>query len=84
MPLIAEGPEQINRLRVLMIHQGLRMEEKGMRMTARAPTCLSICKKEYGLKGSRETIRRAFEAIMREMGGYEEYLSKNGFPQSDS
>lgn len=83
MTLIADGPEQVNRVRVLMIHQGLRMEEKGMRMTRKAPTCLSICKKEYGLKGSRESIRRQFEAMMRKMGGYEEYLSKNALPPQE-
>jgi hypothetical protein len=80
MPIIAEGPEQVNRLRIMMIHQGLRAEEMGMRLTAKAPTCLSICKKEFGFKGSRESIRRQLEAKMREMGGYEEYLSKRGFP----
>ena len=77
--LIADGPVQVNRLRVLMIHQGLRMEEKGIRMTRKAPSCLSICKKEYGFRGSREDIRRAFEKMMREMGGFDDYLAKNGF-----
>lgn len=77
--IIAEGKEQVNRVRVMMIHQGLCAEERGMRLTAKAPSCLSICKKQYGLKGSRENVRRAFESMMREMGGFEEYLAKRGF-----
>jgi hypothetical protein len=37
-----------------MIYQGLRMEIKfpGMRMTAKAPKCTTILRKEYGMKGT--------------------------------
>lgn len=80
MPVIAEGKDEVIRVRTLMIHQGLCMEEKGMRMTGKAPTCLSICKREFGFKGSREKIRRQLEAKMRTMGGFEDYLARKGLP----
>jgi len=33
-----------------MIEQGIQMEMRGMRMTAKAPPCSSIVKREYGVR----------------------------------
>lgn len=61
-----------------MIHQGLIAEERGMRLTGKAPTCLSICKKEFGFKGNRTAIRKQLETYMISVGGCEDYLSRCG------
>ena len=46
--------EQIDTYRAQMILNGLYMEVKhNMRLTAKAPTCYSLAKKEYGLKGNK-------------------------------
>lgn len=37
-------------IRLLMIRQALEAETRGWRLTRKAPTGLSICKKEFGLK----------------------------------
>lgn len=71
---------EIPRVQLLMVHQGLRAEERGMRMTAKAPTCLSICKKRWGMKGDRFSIRRQVEALMRQAGGFEDVLAKHALP----
>ena len=49
--------EQIDTYRAQMILQGLYMECKhNMRLTAKAPTCYSLAKKEYGLKGNKISV----------------------------
>ena len=60
--------EQINVYRLLTIRQGLRLEAKGMRLTNKAPSCLSIVKREFGFKGSREKVTAQYEAMLRERG----------------
>lgn len=52
-------------VREFMIAQGLRMEVKfpGMRMTAKAPKCSTILRKEYGMKGKPERLLEQFLAF---------------------
>ena len=48
---------QIDTYRAQMILRGLYMECKhNMRLTAKAPSCYSIAKKEYGLKGNKVKV----------------------------
>ena len=48
---------QIDDYRARMILNGLYMEAKhNMRLTAKAPTCYSLAKKEYGLKGNKISV----------------------------
>ena len=64
-----DTPEQINAFRLLTIRQGLKAEMVGMRLTSRAPSCLSIVKREFGIKArTAADALPLFEARLREMG----------------
>ena len=54
--------------RLLTIRAGLKAEAFGMRLTSKAPSCLSIVKKEFGFKGNREKVTAQFEAYMASIG----------------
>jgi hypothetical protein len=60
--------DQINIYRLLTIRQGLLLEARGMRLTGKAPSCLSIVKREFGFKGNRENVTAQYEAMLRERG----------------
>jgi len=67
--LVLDTPAQINGFRLLTIRQGLKAEMVGMRLTRKAPSCLSIVKKEFGIKA--KTAAEAlplFEAYLKELG----------------
>lgn len=64
-----DTPDQINAFRLLTIRQGLKAEMVGMRLTSRAPSCLSIVKREFGIKArTAADALPLFEARLREMG----------------
>jgi hypothetical protein len=67
--IVLDTPDQINSYRLLTIRQGLKAEMVGMRLTRKAPSCLSIVKKEFGIKA--KTAAEAlplFEAYLKELG----------------
>lgn len=57
--------DSINVYRLLTIRQGLKAEAMGMRLTPRAPSCLSIVKKEFGFKGNLQMVTAQYEAMLR-------------------
>ena len=56
----------VNLYRMMTLQQGLAMEMKGMRLTRKAPTCYSIIKREYGLKGNRKRVFDQFSELVRQ------------------
>jgi hypothetical protein len=67
--IVLDTPSQIQAFRLLTIRQGLKAEMVGMRLTSRAPSCLSIVKKEFGIKA--KTAAQAlplFEAYLQTLG----------------
>ena len=58
----------VNTYRLLTIRMGLRAEAVGMRLTSKAPSCLSIVKREFGFKGNREKVTAQFEAMLKANG----------------
>lgn len=60
------GPKAMNLYRMMMILQGLKMEARfpGMRMTAKAPKCSTIVRKEYGLKGNHAKLIEQFQKLV--------------------
>lgn len=60
--------EHINIFRLLTIRQGLKAEARGMRLTRNAPTCLSIAKKEFCLKGNLASVTLQFDDLLRANG----------------
>lgn len=53
-------------IRLRMIHSGLKFEIKcpGMRLTAKAPKCSTILRKEFGLTGKPDKLLAQFEALL--------------------
>ena len=67
--IVLDTPAQINGFRLMTIRQGLKAESRGFRLTRKAPSCLSIVKKEFGIKA--KTAAEAlplFEALLRAQG----------------
>ena len=61
--------EQIDTYRAQMILNGLYMEAKhNMRLTAKAPSCYSLAKKEYGLKGNKTKVYNQLAQLFIEHG----------------
>jgi hypothetical protein len=58
------GRDATHLLRLRMILTGLRVEASGMRLTRKGPSCLTICKKQMGLKGSRDQIIEQVKALI--------------------
>lgn len=57
--------DDINVYRLLTIRAGLKAEAVGMRLTSRAPSCLSIVKREFGFKGNLQKVTAQYEAMLR-------------------
>ena len=52
-------------IRLLTIRHGLKAEIRGMRLTRKAPSCLTICKKEFGIKAKNAaTALPLFDALL--------------------
>lgn len=57
---VSMGPDGVKLYRLLMIKQGMKLELKGIRLTRKAPSCFTIARKEFGLKGNKEKILQDF------------------------
>ena len=67
--IVLDTPTQINAYRLLTIRQGLKAEIMCMRLTRKAPSCLSIVKKEFGIKArTAKDALPLFEAHLQELG----------------
>jgi hypothetical protein len=54
------GKGAVDVYRMITLASGLRMEIRGMRLTRKAPTCYSVIKSEWGLKGNRQKVLSQF------------------------
>lgn len=63
---IFDGAAAVNVYRLATIVSGLRLEMKGMRLTAKAPSCFSIAKREFGLKGNKAKVLEQMERILHQ------------------
>ena len=63
-------------IRLRMIRSGLKFEIRcpGMRLTAKAPKCSTILRREFGLSGKPEKLLAQFEAML-EAHGFLEVVS---------
>jgi|TARA_B100000085_G_scaffold253328_1_gene251713 aspartyl/asparaginyl beta-hydroxylase (cupin superfamily) len=65
---------QIDVFRAQTILRGLYMEAKhNMRLTANAPTCYSLAKKEFGLKGNKVKVYHDLAEMFVKAGIVEDY-----------
>ena len=63
---IITGKENIDRYRLIVLKHGLKLELLGMQK--RKPSCYSVIKDEFNLKGSKQKVYDMFcELIKKEM-----------------
>jgi len=65
MSIIAQGTDQTGLYRMNALRIGLQAEMNGLRLTRKAPTCYSIIKSEYGLKGNKAKVLAQFMDILK-------------------
>lgn len=75
--------EAVDFYRMATLLNGLKLEMKGLRLTAKAPTCYSIIKKEYGFKGNRQKVLEQFEAYFNVMKSKVAHVDLTGKGDSD-
>ena len=61
---VLQGPEGLEVMRLLSRKGALSLELKGLRRRGRS--AYSICKSEYGLKGTRESVLRQMEQMVQD------------------
>lgn len=62
--MVISEPSQIMHFRMLTLRAGLRLEVKGLKRSGRS--FYSIIKKEFGLKGSRESVLEQFDSLIKQ------------------
>jgi len=61
------GYENIKCIRAFTMLSGLRGEiDYNMKLTAKAPSCYTLIKKELGFKGNREKVYELFKQYLKE------------------
>lgn len=65
--IAATGKKAVNIFRLATIVQGMKFEMKtGMKLTSRAPSCFTIARREFGLKGNKDKLLAQMETILAE------------------
>jgi hypothetical protein len=65
--ILIQGPDAIAMLRLMYMVKGLLLEARtGMRLTRKAPSCYSLAKNEFGLKGNKEKVLAQLVEIVRQ------------------
>jgi|TARA_A100001391_G_scaffold164368_1_gene124047 hypothetical protein len=76
------GYENIKCIRAFTMLNGLRSEiDFNMKLTAKAPSCYTLIKKELGFKGNREKVYNLYKEYLKETypqvyADYEERINK--------
>lgn len=60
------GEEGMKLYRMATILQGMYLELKGMRLTRKAPSCFTIARREFGLKGNRLALIQQFSKLVED------------------
>jgi hypothetical protein len=60
--------DQIHQFRRLTLLRGLKLEAEGFQVK-RPPSCYSVVKKEFGLKGNKAKVLEQFTKIVNDMKG---------------
>lgn len=60
------GPDGVKLYRLLTIKHGMEIEFRGFRLTRKAPSCFTIVRREFGLKGNKRKL-------------YEQFCNMHGF-----
>jgi hypothetical protein len=60
--------DQIHQFRRLTLLKGLQLEAEGFQVK-RPPSCYTVVKKEFGLKGNKAKVLEQFTKIVNDMKG---------------
>jgi hypothetical protein len=64
--LIMDGAAAVEVYRISTIIIGMKLEiNTGMRMTRKAPSCFTIARKQYGMKGNKESLLRQMQELLQ-------------------
>jgi len=66
--MMINTPDQIHQFRRLTLLRGLKLEAEGFQVK-RPPSCYSVVKKEFGLKGNKAKVLEQFTKIVNDMKG---------------
>jgi len=66
--MMLNTPNQIHQFRRLTLLKGLQLEAEGFQVK-RPPSCYSVIKKEFGLKGNKAKVLEQFTKIVNDMKG---------------
>lgn len=66
--MMINTPDQIHQFRRLTLLRGLKLEADGYQVK-RPPSCYSVVKKEFGLKGNKTKVLEQFTKIVNDMKG---------------
>lgn len=66
--MMLNTPDQIHQFRRLTLLRGLKLEAEGFQVK-RPPSCYSVVKKEFGLKGNKTKVLEQFTKIVNDMKG---------------
>jgi len=66
--MMINTPDQIHQFRRLTLLRGLKLEAEGYQVK-RPPSCYSVVKKEFGLKGNKAKVLEQFTKIVNDMKG---------------
>jgi len=66
--MMINTPDQIHQFRRLTLLRGLKLEAEGYQVK-RPPSCYTVVKKEFGLKGNKAKVLEQFTKIVNDMKG---------------
>jgi len=66
--MMLNTPDQIHQFRRLTLLRGLKLEAEGYQVK-RPPSCYTVVKKEFGLKGNKAKVLEQFTKIVNDMKG---------------
>jgi len=66
--MMLNTPDQIHQFRRLTLLRGLKLEAEGFQVK-RPPSCYSVVKKEFKLKGNKAKVLEQFTKIVNDMKG---------------
>lgn len=69
------GKEAVDFFRMATVLRGMKSElATGMRMTSKAPSCFTIARRDYGLKGNKQKLIEQMEKLVAEKNKTMEYV----------
>ena len=60
---VLDDKRAIDTFRAKVLLRGMRLEAKGMKLS-HGPSCLSIVKREFRLKGNRDSVISQFKSLL--------------------